>query len=93
VLRSGENELLPVKLKFQNKIHKSDYRGLHLFPAKKGILLLKNVFDVSENYATIPVSLFLLLILDGPAPPILLQQPRHHMHIATPCGQASDKTA
>ena len=62
VLKSEENELLPIELKFQNKIHKSDYRGLHLFPAKKGILLSKNVFDVSGNYATIPVSLFLLLI-------------------------------
>lgn len=62
VLKSKENELLPVELKFQNKIQKSDYKGLHTFPGRKGILLSKKRFDVAGNYATIPVSLFLLII-------------------------------
>ncbi len=62
VLKFEENELLPIELKFQNKIQKSDYKGLHVFPGKKGVLLSKNISDVSGNYVTIPVSLFLLLI-------------------------------
>ena len=60
VLRSGNNELFPVELKYQNQIQKSDYKGLYTF--KKGVLLSKNKFDVTGNYVTIPVSLFLLLI-------------------------------
>jgi len=62
VLKPGENELLPIELKFQNKIQKSDYKGLRTFPGRKGIMLSKNRFDVTGNYATIPVSLFLLII-------------------------------
>jgi len=60
ILRSGNNELFPVELKYQNQIQKSDYKGLYTF--KKGVLLSKNKFDVTGNYVTIPVSLFLLLI-------------------------------
>jgi len=62
VLKPGENELLPIELKFQNKIQKSDYKGLRTFPGRKGIMLSKNSFDVTGNYATIPVSLFLSII-------------------------------
>jgi len=61
VLRSKEDELLPIELKFQNKIQKSDYKGLVTFHGRKGILLSKKRFDVTGNYATIPVSLFLLI--------------------------------
>jgi predicted AAA+ superfamily ATPase len=60
VIKSETSELLPIELKYQNKIQKSDYRGLSTF--KKGILISKNNFDVTGNYVTIPVSLFLLLI-------------------------------
>ena len=60
VLKSGKNDLFPVELKYQNQIQNSDYKGLYTF--KKGILLSKNKFDVTGNYVTIPVSLFLLLI-------------------------------
>ena len=62
VLKSKESELLPIELKFQNKIQKSDYKGLYTFPGRKGILLSKKRFDVTGNYATIPISLFLLMI-------------------------------
>jgi predicted AAA+ superfamily ATPase len=60
VLKSTDNELLPVELKFQNRIQSSDYRGLYSFP--KGIMLSRNTYEVNGNYVTIPVSLFLLLI-------------------------------
>lgn len=60
VIKSENDELLPIELKFQNKIQNADYRGLHSF--KKGILISKNNYDVTGNYVTIPVSLFLLLI-------------------------------
>jgi predicted AAA+ superfamily ATPase len=60
VLKSRKNDLFPVELKYQNQIQNSDYKGLYTF--KKGILLSKNKFDVTGNYVTIPVSLFLLLI-------------------------------
>jgi len=62
VLKSKENDLLPIELKFQNEIQKSDYKGLRTFPGRKGILLSKKKFDMAGNYATIPASLFLLLI-------------------------------
>ncbi len=60
VIKSEGDELLPIELKFQNKIQKSDYKGLYSF--KKGVLISKNNYDVTGNYITIPVSLFLLLI-------------------------------
>jgi hypothetical protein len=60
ILKYKENELLPIELKFQNKIQGTDYKGLHTF--KKGILISKNKFEVTGNYVTIPVSLFLLFI-------------------------------
>jgi hypothetical protein len=60
VLRSKENELLPIELKYQNKLQSRDYKGLHSFP--KGIMISKNTFEVNNNYVTIPVSIFLLLI-------------------------------
>ncbi|ABE52723.1 Hypothetical protein Mbur_1840 [Methanococcoides burtonii DSM 6242] len=59
VLKSKDNELLSIELKYQNKLQKSDYKGLSSF--SKGIMLSKNDFE-SGNYLTIPVSLFLLLI-------------------------------
>ena len=60
IIKSKNNELLPIELKFQNKIQKSDYKGLSKF--NKGIFLSKNEFNVTGNYVTIPVSLFLLLV-------------------------------
>ncbi|MDW7733386.1 MAG: ATP-binding protein [Methanolobus sp.] len=60
VLKSRDNELLPIELKYQNKLQNSDYRGLYSFP--KGIMLSKNTFEVNNNYVTIPVSIFLLLV-------------------------------
>jgi len=60
ILKSEKNDLFPIELKYQNQIQKSDYKGLYTF--KKGVLLTKNKFDLAGNYATIPVSLFLLLV-------------------------------
>ena len=60
IIKSKHNDLLPIELKYQNKIQNSDYKGLHAF--NKGILISKNKLDVSGNYVTIPVSIFLLLI-------------------------------
>ncbi|WP_292466691.1 DUF4143 domain-containing protein [Methanolobus sp.] len=49
VLKSKDNELLSIELKYQNKLQKSDYKGLSSFP--KGIMLSKNDFE-SGNYLT-----------------------------------------
>lgn len=59
-IKSKNNELLPIELKYQNKIQKSDYKGLSKF--NKGIVISKNEFNMTGNYVTIPVSLFLLLV-------------------------------
>jgi predicted AAA+ superfamily ATPase len=60
VLKENGNKLLGIELKYQNRINSSDYRGLTAF--ERGILISKNKFDLSEKYATVPASLFLLLL-------------------------------
>lgn len=60
ILKSSDKELLAIELKYQDKLQNSDYRGLYSF--SKGIMLSKNTFEVNNNYVTIPVSIFSLLI-------------------------------
>ena len=60
VIKDKNGELLPIEVKFQNKINSKDYIGLNAF--KKGILISKKDFNTTGNYVTIPVSLFLFLI-------------------------------
>ena len=60
VLKENGNKLLGIELKYQNRINSSDYRGLTAF--ERGVLISKNKFDLSGKYATVPASLFLLLL-------------------------------
>ena len=60
VIKDKKGEFLGIEVKYQNTINPHDYIGLNTF--KKGILISKKEFNVTKNYVTIPVSLFLLLI-------------------------------
>jgi uncharacterized protein len=60
VLKENGNKLLGIELKYQNLINSRDYRGLTTF--KRGLLISKDKFDLSGKYATVPASLFLLLL-------------------------------
>ncbi|WP_048178514.1 ATP-binding protein [Methanosarcina sp. MTP4] len=60
VLKTNGNQLLGIELKYQRQINSSDYRGLTAF--EKGILVSKGKYEISGKYATVPVSLFLLLL-------------------------------
>ncbi|MEK6857265.1 MAG: ATP-binding protein, partial [Nanoarchaeota archaeon] len=59
LLRINE-DIFPFEVKYQNKISRQDYSGLHHF--QKGILITKNFLDIGEKYAAIPVHLFLSVI-------------------------------
>ncbi|AAM05345.1 ATP-binding protein [Methanosarcina acetivorans] len=60
VLKEKGSVLLGIELKYQNRINSSDYRGLTVF--ERGILISKDRFDLSGKYATLPASIFLLLL-------------------------------
>lgn len=60
VLKENGNKLLGIELKYQNRIISSDYRGLTSF--ESGLLISKDKFDLRGKYATVPASLFLLLL-------------------------------
>lgn len=60
VLKENESKLEGIELKYQNRINSSDYRGLTAF--ERGILVSKDRFNSSGKYATVPASLFLLLL-------------------------------
>ena len=60
VLKENGNKLLGIELKYQSQINSSDYRGLTAF--ERGILVSKDKYDLSGKYATVPASLFLLLL-------------------------------
>ena len=60
VLKENGNKLLGIELKYQNRINSSDYRGLTSF--ESGLLISKDKFDLRGKYATVPASLFLLLL-------------------------------
>lgn len=61
-----DNSVIPVEVKYQNKIRKDDYYGLIDFKkvsgAKQALLVTKNELSVSNEATNIPASLFLLLI-------------------------------
>lgn len=52
--------LYPFELKYQNSISSSDYIVLRKF--RKGVLISKDQFKAEQNYATIPLPLFLMYI-------------------------------
>lgn len=60
------NEVIPIELKYQNKINREDYYSLIDFKkvtkVKHSLLLTKDKLDVSTESVLIPVSMFLLLI-------------------------------
>lgn len=55
-----KGELIPVEVKYQNQIKKSDYNNIRKF--KQGIIVSKNTYEHYENYVSIPVSIFLMFI-------------------------------
>ncbi len=61
-----EDSVIPIELKYQNKIHKEDYYGLIDFKKasrEKGALLItKDELSVKKEAANVPISLFLLLV-------------------------------
>ncbi|MGH2613006.1 MAG: ATP-binding protein [Rhabdochlamydiaceae bacterium] len=61
-----EDSVIPIELKYQNKIHKEDYYGLIDFKKasgeKKALLITKDDLSVGTEATNIPLSLFLLLI-------------------------------
>ncbi|MCQ1535701.1 ATP-binding protein [Methanosarcina sp. KYL-1] len=60
VLKTNGNQLLGIELKYQSQINSSDYRGLTAF--ERGILVSKNKYDFNGKYATVPISILLLLL-------------------------------
>lgn len=50
----------PIEVKYQETINKSDYRGFHIF--KKGIVISKNTLETNDNFVSLPLSIFLMLI-------------------------------
>ncbi len=61
LIKIKEN-IFPFEVKYQEKISKQDYDGLHHF--NKGILITKRILVKSEKYSAIPAHL-LLAILDS----------------------------
>lgn len=61
-----ENSVIPIEVKYQNKIRRDDYYGLIDFKKasgeKQALLVTKNDLSVSKEATNIPASLFLLLI-------------------------------
>lgn len=55
-----KNDILPVEIKYQNKISKQDFSGIHHF--KKGIIVSKNTFIKNRKYPTIPAHIFLAIL-------------------------------
>ena len=53
-------EYFPVELKYQNTISRRDMTNL--FSLRKGIIVSKNKFDTFNQYSTIPIEIFLMLI-------------------------------
>lgn len=60
------NSMIPIELKYQNKISRDDYYGLIDFKKvsgeKSALLITKNDLSVGTEAVNIPASLFLLLI-------------------------------
>lgn len=60
VLLKIKNEVFPLEIKYQNKINREDYKGLHYF--KEGILITKDTLIMHEKYPAVPAHLLLALI-------------------------------
>lgn len=65
VVRDNDS-LIPIEVKYQNKIKTGDFYGLIDFKkatkTKRGIILTKNDLRIEKEVVLIPVSLFLLLV-------------------------------
>jgi hypothetical protein len=61
-----DGNYLPIEVKYQNKIERSDLQGLHSFikggKCHRGIVLTKDSLKTQENLALVPVPIFLLLV-------------------------------
>ena len=55
-----KNNLFPFEIKYQTKISKEDYSGLHHF--NSGVLITKDKLDRHKKYPAIPIHLFLSII-------------------------------
>ncbi len=55
-----KNEIFPFEIKYQEKISKEDYKGLHHFNG--GVLVTKNTLVKGEKYSTVPVHILLAII-------------------------------
>lgn len=66
VVKIADNSVLPIEVKYQSNIVKSDRYGIIDFKkssgTNNGILLSKDRIDVKAKIVTIPISLFLLLV-------------------------------
>ena len=60
VLIKDKDDIVPIEVKYQNKISKEDYASFYHF--KGGILATKDLYQQSEKYLTIPIHLLLALI-------------------------------
>ncbi|NWG36693.1 ATP-binding protein [Nitrososphaera sp.] len=66
VIKLGDNSVLPIEIKYQSSILKSDRYGIIDFKkssgTNKGILLSKDKTEVKAGIVTIPIWIFLMLI-------------------------------
>ncbi len=61
VTRNRGGELLPIEVKYQNRVKDSDFLNLNKVNNKRGIIISKEDFRVKNNKHIIPVEAFLLL--------------------------------
>lgn len=61
IVKKQNGELLPIEVKYQDKIKKKDFINLDKVNKKKGIILSKDGFLIDKEKWIVPIELFLLL--------------------------------
>jgi len=53
--------LMPVEVKYQNKIEKNDFKLINKLGFKKGVIISKDTFYCNNGYMSIPLEIFLMV--------------------------------
>lgn len=56
-----DNILMPVEVKYQNKIEKNDFKLINKLGFKKGVIISKDTFYCNNGYMSIPLEIFLMV--------------------------------
>jgi len=56
-----DNILMPVEVKYQNKIEKNDFKLINKLGFKKGVIISKDTFYCNNGYMSVPLEIFLML--------------------------------